>query len=78
MEKTIRCTVCSWRGPWEIAESAPRVRAAALSTAMDELQSAYAEQNAMSAMTGGHAPPPCPMCGHHTVSVKLHGYRSVG
>ena len=28
MEKTIRCTVCTWRGPWEVAESAPRIRAA--------------------------------------------------
>jgi hypothetical protein len=79
MEKTIRCTVCAWRGPWEIAESAPRMRAAAPSSpAMNELQSAYAEQQAAVAMIGGHAPPPCPMCGHHTVSVKLHGYRSVG
>jgi hypothetical protein len=78
MEKTVRCTVCTWRGPWEIAESAPRIRAAELDPATEELQAAYAEQQAVSAAIGGHAPPPCPMCGNHAVFVKLHGYRSAG
>jgi hypothetical protein len=78
MEKTIRCTVCTWRGPWEIAESAPRIRAASADAVTEELQSAYGEQQATYAAVGGHAPPPCPMCGHHTLVVKLHGYRSAG
>jgi len=78
MEKTIRCTVCTWRGPWEIAESAPRIRAAEVDAVTEEIQNAYEERGADSVAVGGHATPPCPMCGRHTVSVKLHGYRSVG
>ena len=76
MEKTIRCTVCTWRGPWEIAESAPRIRAAEVHPAIEELQNAYAEQEAVSAAIGAPTPPPCPMCGRHTVPVKMHGYRA--
>jgi hypothetical protein len=76
MEKTIRCTVCTWRGPWEIAESAPRIRAAEVSPALTEQQDAYADLEAASVRVGAAAPPPCPMCGHHTVPVKLHGYRA--
>ena len=54
------------------------IGARTVGVAMDERQNAYAEQHALTAMVGGHAPPPCPMCGHHTVSVKLHGHRAVG
>ena len=78
MEKAIRCTVCTWRGPWEIAESAPRIRAAQIDPVTDEVQNAYAQQQAVSVAVGGHAPPPCPMCGNHTLVVKLHGYGAVG
>ena len=78
MEKGIRCTVCTWRGPWEIAESAPRIRAAEVDPVTEELQSAIGERQATMEAVGGHAPPPCPMCGHHTLMVKLHGYHAVG
>jgi hypothetical protein len=78
MEKTIRCTNCPWRGPWEIAESAPRIRASVIPPAEEEIQRAYAEHDEAVASVGTPTPPPCPMCGHHTVGVKLHGYTAVG
>ena len=76
MEKSIRCTVCTWRGPADVAESAPRIRAASIDPVTDELQNAYAEHEAESVRLGAHAPPPCPVCGHHTVPVKLHAYHA--
>jgi predicted RNA-binding Zn-ribbon protein involved in translation (DUF1610 family) len=78
MEKTIRCTVCTWRGPVEVAESAPRLRAAAMAPLEEEIQAAYEAQQAVSAAIGATVLPPCPMCGNHTVNVKLHGYRAAG
>ena len=78
MEKTVRCTVCTWRGPWVIAESAPRIRASDIPPSLEEVQNVLEEQQAELVNVGGHHPPPCPMCGHHTVAVKLHGYRAAG
>jgi hypothetical protein len=79
MERMIRCTTCTWRGPWEVAESAPRLRAAAPLAPSDEvIQAAYAEQQEVSATIGGPVMPPCPMCGNHVRQVKLHSYRAVG
>jgi hypothetical protein len=76
MDKSIRCTVCTWRGPWTIAESATRIRASEIPPALEEVQNALEERQSVSEVVGGHHPPPCPMCGHHTVMVKLHGYRA--
>ncbi len=63
MEKTIRCTVCTWRGPWEIAESAPRIRAATGDVAPLEDEAAGAVRGAEGGERGGRrdrAFPPCP------------------
>lgn len=76
MEKTVRCTVCTWRGPWEIAESAPRIRASDIPPALEEVQFALEERQSEKMAIGMEHPPACPVCGHHTVSVKLHGYRA--
>jgi hypothetical protein len=43
---------------------------------MEEIQQAYEDQQSESVNYGGHHFPPCPLCGHHTVAVKLHGYRA--
>ena len=71
MDKTLRCTVCTWRGAWAEA-AAVRVHPAALPPALEELQRAYDEKQAEEEQLGGHRPPACPVCGHHTVAVKLH------
>lgn len=76
MEKTVRCTVCTWRGPWVIAETLPRVRASEIPPAIEEMQNALEERQSERMVVGEAHPPPCPMCGHHTVQVKLHGYRA--
>ena len=76
MDKSIRCTVCTWRGPWSVAESAPRVRASEIPPPLEEVQQAYEERQSESMLVGAEHPPPCPMCGHHTTSVKLHAYRA--
>jgi len=76
MEKSIRCTVCTWRGPESVAESAPRIRASSIPPAIEEIQQAIEERQAESVNYGAHHLPPCPMCGHHTIPVKLHGYRA--
>ncbi len=78
MDKSIRCTMCTWRGPWSIAESAPRIRAAESAPLEEEIQDAYEAQQLVRAAIGELPAPPCPMCGRHTVVVKLHGYRSAG
>jgi hypothetical protein len=43
---------------------------------MEEIQSAYEEHQSESVRLGAAAMPPCPLCGHHTVAVKLHGYHA--
>jgi hypothetical protein len=76
MERAIRCTVCTWRGPWDVAESAPRIRARQSDPVTEEVQQAYADHEAESVRLGAAPPPPCPQCGHHTVVAKLHSYRA--
>ncbi|MGH7270042.1 MAG: hypothetical protein ACREJ3_06385, partial [Polyangiaceae bacterium] len=71
MDKTLRCTICSWRGAWEEA-AATRVQPAPLPPALEELQHAYEEKQIEDEQLGGHRLPACPQCGHHTVAVKLH------
>src|SRR4029077_7016226 len=66
MERTIRCTVCTWRGTSADAERAPRVRPSQIPQAMEVLQGAYADVGTGRALFGGIADPPCPLCGHHT------------
>jgi hypothetical protein len=70
MDKTLRCTVCTWRGAWAEA-AAVRVQAAPLPPALAEIQHAYDEKQAEEEALGGHRPPMCPNCGNHTVHVKL-------
>jgi hypothetical protein len=71
MDKTLRCTVCTWRGAWAEA-AAVRVQPAPLPPALEELQHAYEEKALEEEALGGHKPPPCPVCGNHTLPVKLH------
>jgi hypothetical protein len=70
MDKTLRCTVCTWRGTWAEAAST-RVQPAQLPPSLDEIQRAYEEKQMMEEQLGGHRPPMCPVCGNHTVPVKL-------
>jgi hypothetical protein len=70
MDKTLRCTVCTWRGAWAEA-AAVRVHPTALAPALEEIQRAYEEKQQIEEQLGGHRPPPCPVCGHHTVVVHL-------
>jgi hypothetical protein len=72
MDKTVRCTICSWRGTASEA-AMTRVQAAELPPQLAELQAAYDEKQAEGeALSGDPRPPRCPVCGNHTVSVKLH------
>ncbi len=71
MDKTLRCTVCPWRGAWTEA-AAVRVQPAPLPPALEEIQRGYEEKQAEEEHLGGHRPPCCPQCGNHTVTVKLH------
>ena len=70
MDKTLRCTVCTWRGAWAEA-AAVRVQPAPLPPSLEEIQRVYEEKQMMEEQLGGHRPPPCPNCGNHTVTVKL-------
>jgi len=70
MDKTLRCTVCTWRGAWAEA-AAMRVQPIALPPALDAIQQAYEEKQIEDEHLGGHHPPMCPQCGHHTVHVHL-------
>jgi hypothetical protein len=70
MDKTLRCTVCTWRGAWAEA-AAVRVQSAPLPPALEEIQNAYEEKEAEDEALGGHRPPRCPVCGHHTKHVHL-------
>jgi hypothetical protein len=75
MEKTVRCTVCTWRGAWQVAESIPPVRPSQIPPAMAQVQQGIEEHQARNAAVGGRHPPPCPLCGHHTVEAKPHSIR---
>jgi hypothetical protein len=59
-----------------VAEVAPRVRASDIPPPVEEVQAAYEERQSESVRVGAQHPPPCPICGHHTVEVKLHHYRA--
>jgi len=71
MDKTLRCTVCTWRGTWSEAAST-RVQPGRLSPQLEELQHAYEEKQLEDEHLGGQRPPSCPSCGHHLIAVKLH------
>jgi hypothetical protein len=71
MDKPLRCTVCTWRGGWAEA-AAVRVQASALPPQLEEIQAAYEQKQIEEEQLGGHRPPACPQCGHHTLAVKLH------
>jgi hypothetical protein len=75
MEKTIRCTVCTWRGPWSDASSVAPPRPSAIPQSMEQVDNARAEKQSLAAQLGTPQPPPCPVCGHTTVVVKLHSTR---
>ncbi len=70
MDKTIRCTVCTWRGSWTDAASMPPPRPSQIPPPMEEIQHAMEEKAREAAAFGTPSPPPCPVCGHHTVVVK--------
>ena len=71
MDKTLRCTVCTWRGAWAEA-AAVRVQPTALPPGLEEIQHAYEEKQAEEEHLGATRPPACPQCGHHTLHAKLH------
>jgi hypothetical protein len=48
------------------------VQPARLAPQLEELQHAYEEKQLEEEQLGGQRPPPCPVCGHHTIAVKLH------
>jgi hypothetical protein len=76
MDKTLRCTVCTWRGAWAEAASV-RVQQTPIAPALEEIQAAYEEKQQAEEQLGGHRPPPCPVCGHHTVPVHLKRHHAV-
>jgi hypothetical protein len=71
MDKTIRCTICTWRGTASEA-AAVRVQPEPLPPQLEEIQQAYELKQQEEEQLGGHRSPACPVCGHHTVHVKLH------
>jgi hypothetical protein len=75
MDKSLRCTVCTWRGTWSEA-AAVRVQPAPLPPALEEIQRAYEQKQVEEEHLGGHHPPACPQCGHHTVTSKLHRHHA--
>lgn len=78
MDKTIRCTVCTWRGPWSDATSVAPPRPSQIPGPLEAIQSAIEEKQQIARQLGStHPPPPCPVCGHHTAVVKLHTTKPV-
>ena len=71
MDKTIRCTICTWRGT-ESEGAAVRVQPQPLPPQLEEIQQAYEQKQQEDEQLGGHRPPPCPQCGHHCVHVHMH------
>ena len=72
MDKTVRCTICAWRGtPAEAALT--RVQPAELPPALEDLQRVYDEKELEAEQLSGEPRPPrCPQCGHHVIHVKMH------
>ncbi len=78
-DKTIRCTVCTWRGSWSDAASVPPPRPSQIPPALEGIQAAIEEKRQVAAQLGAHHNPPnCPVCGHHTDVVKLHTTKPAG
>ncbi len=75
MDKTIRCTVCTWRGSWTDAASVAPPRPSQIPPSLETVQQAIAEKHAAAAQLGTPTPPSCPVCGHQTTVVKLHSVR---
>ncbi len=72
MEKWLRCTVCTWRGSWQEAESRGFVPPSPVSATFEEIERAIDEHMAWNVRLGADRRPRCPRCGHHTAAVKLH------
>jgi hypothetical protein len=70
MEKSLRCTICTWRGSWAEA-AAVRVQPSPLPPGLEEVQHAYEEKQLEEEQLAGHRPPYCPVCGHHTLPTHL-------
>ena len=75
MDRTVRCTVCCWRGTLLDALMAPRVRQSDLPPAEAAIQDMYEEKQQIARELGHPTLPPCPACGHHTVSVERRSIR---
>ncbi|MDB4936278.1 MAG: hypothetical protein JWP87_3250 [Labilithrix sp.] len=65
MDKLVRCTVCTWRGTFAEAMSAPRVPRSDLPPPMLDHQDTLEVAQEAVTLTGAPKPPPCPSCGHH-------------
>jgi hypothetical protein len=72
MDRMVRCTVCYWRGTLGEAIAAPRIRKSDVPPAEAAIQNAYEERRQLARQLGHPTLPPCPTCGHHTVSVERH------
>jgi hypothetical protein len=70
MEKTLRCTVCTWRGAWSDAVLAPKATPSDLPPTLLDIQRAYEDKQVASMRFGMTPEPSCPKCGHHTVTVR--------
>jgi len=75
MEKSFRCTVCTWRGTRAEA-AAVRVQPAELPPQLQEIQDAYEAKVVEDEHLGAERTPTCPQCGHHTLPVKLHRHHA--
>jgi hypothetical protein len=78
MDKTIRCSVCTWRGSWTDAASMPPPRPSQIPGPLEAIQNAMEEKAREAASYGVPQPPPCPLCGHHTTVVKMHHAKPAG
>lgn len=70
MDKTLRCTVCTWRGAWSDAAYAAPVPPARLPSPLKDIQAAYEQKQAASVRFGMMREPACPRCGHHTITIR--------
>jgi hypothetical protein len=62
MDKSIRCTICTWRGTWAEA-AAVRVQPSPLPPQLEEIQQAYEMKQLEEEQLGGHRPRPVPSAG---------------
>ena len=53
MDKTLRCTVCTWRGTWAEA-AATRVQPQPLAPQLEDIQRAYEQKQLEDEQLGGH------------------------